>query len=47
MGSLRKEIADIKKNQMTAFKLKHIITEIKSHGDGLNHRMEMTEEKNQ
>lgn len=46
MESLRKEIADLKKNEMTAFELKNTITKIKPHGDGLNRRMEMREEKN-
>lgn len=31
--SLRKKRADIKEKQMTAFELKNITTEIKSHGD--------------
>lgn len=42
MGSLIKEIADIKKNQMEILELKNILTEIINSVNELNHRMEET-----
>ena len=42
MGSLIKEIADIKKNQMEILELKNILTEIINSVNELNYRMEET-----
>lgn len=44
MGSLSKEIEDIQKNQMESLELKNRMTEIKNSMNGLNNRMEETEE---
>lgn len=41
--SLSKKIEDIKKNQMEIFKWKNIITAFFNSMDGLNSRMETTE----
>ena len=43
LESLSKKIEDIEKNQMEIFKWKNIITEFFNSMDGLNSRMERTE----
>lgn len=45
IGSNRKETEGIKKNQMKILELKHTLNKIKNSADGLNSRMERTEEE--
>ena len=44
IGSLSKEIKDIKKNHMEILELKNIITKLKNSVNGVNSRIEKTEE---